>query len=266
MNNLVLGRYIDGNSIVHRMDARAKIILSLYFIVIVFLCNNWQTYTVLILLTIICVTFSKIKLSYFFKGMKPLIGLILITTILQLFFTSGGTVYWHWKFLQLTSYGIVNSIYIFIRIILIVFISTLLTATTTPLEIADGIGSLMAPLRKLKVPVDEIALMISIALRFIPTLMDETQRIINAQRSRGVDFGEGNIFHQAKMLLPILIPLFVDSIKRAEDLATAMEARGYQGGVGRTKFRVQKWHLYDTIALIVFISITGLLFLLRTRG
>lgn len=263
MSNIILGRYIDGDSVIHRMDSRAKLILSLYFIVVVFLCNNWQTYALLGIFTLGCVLLSKIKLSFFIKGVRPLIGLILITVLLQLFFTSGGTVYWHWGPLKLTSFGIINSVYIFCRIVLIVLMSTLLTVTTTPLEIADGLESLMAPLRKIKVPVDEIALMISIALRFVPTLMDETQKIINAQRARGVNFGEGNLFKQAKMLIPILIPLFVNSIKRAEDLAVAMEARGYQGGPNRSKYRQQYWHLTDTIGIVVFLALTVGLVLLR---
>lgn len=263
MTNIILGRYIDGDSFVHRMDARAKLILSFYYIAIVFLCNNWQTYVLLGCFTLFCVLCSKLNLGYFIKGIRPLIGLILLTVILQLFFTSGGTVYWHWGVFRLTSFGIINSIYIFCRIVLIVFMSTLLTATTTPLEIADGLESLMSPLKKLKIPVNEISLMISIALRFVPTLMDETQKIMNAQRSRGVNFGEGNLFHQIKMLIPILIPLFVNSIKRAEDLAVAMEARGYQGGDERTRFRIQKWHRNDTLALFAFGGITLLLILLR---
>ncbi|HIX02017.1 MAG TPA: energy-coupling factor transporter transmembrane protein EcfT [Candidatus Ligilactobacillus excrementigallinarum] len=263
MNNIILGRYLEGNSVIHRMDARAKLILSFYFILIVFLCNNWQTYTLLAVFTFFCVLCSRIDVKYFIKGVRPLIGLILITVLLQLFFTSGGHVYWHWGIFQLTSFGIINAVYIFCRILLIVFMSTLLTATTTPLEIADGLEALMRPLRKLKVPVDEIALMISIALRFVPTLMDETQKIINAQRSRGVNFGEGNIIKQAKMLIPILIPLFVNSIKRAEDLAVAMEARGYQGGLNRTRYRLQKWHTVDTVAIIIFGGLTLLLLGLR---
>lgn len=263
MNNIILGRYIDGHSIIHRMDSRAKLIMSLYFIVIVFLCNNWQTYALLTIFTVGCVLLSQITMSYFIKGIKPLIGLIFITVLLQLFFTSGGTVYWHWGPFQLTSFGVVNSVYIFCRIVLIVFMSTLLTVTTTPLEISDGLESLMGPLRKIKVPVDEIALMISIALRFVPTLMDETQKIINAQRARGVNFGEGNLLAQAKMLIPILIPLFVNSIKRAEDLAVAMEARGYQGGPHRTKYRQQHWHTRDTIGLLAFVVLTAGLIWMR---
>lgn len=263
MSNIILGRYIEGDSLVHRMNPKTKLILSLYFIVIVFLCNNWETYTLLTGFTLFCVLCSQIKLSYFLKGLRSLIGLILITVILQLFFTSGGTVYWKWGPLQLTNFGMINAVYIFCRIVLIVFMSTLLTVTTTPLEIADGIEALMRPLRKIKVPVDEIALMISIALRFVPTLMDETQKIMNAQRSRGANFGEGNIFKQARMLIPVLIPLFVNSIKRAEDLAVAMEARGYQGGPHRTKYRIQHWHVIDIVSLGVFAVMTVLLIILR---
>lgn len=262
MSKLLLGRYLKGNSIVHRMDARAKIFLCLYFIAIIFLCNNALTYGLLTLLTIVCVLFSKVKLKFFLDGIKPLVWLILFTVILQLFFSSGGHVYWQWGVFKITSLGIQNAVFIFFRFVLIVCISTLLTLTTAPLEIADGMESLMKPLKYLKVPVDEIALMLSIALRFVPTLMDETTKIMNAQRSRGVNFDEGSLWHRAKMLVPLLIPLFVSAFNRAEDLAVAMEARGYHGGEGRTKYRQQVWHLKDTMALVLFACVTvGLVFL-----
>lgn len=262
MGKLLLGRYLQGDSFVHRLDPRAKMILCFYFVLIVFLCNNWQTYLLLSATTLLCVVLSKIKLSYFIKGVMPLIGLILFTVLLQVFFTRGGTVYWQFGPLTLTQFGLLNGVFVFCRFVLIIFMSTLLTLTTPPLAIADATESLMAPLKKIKVPVHEISLMLSIALRFVPTLMDETTKIMNAQRSRGVDFSEGSLVKRIKAVIPLLIPLFVSALTRAEDLATAMEARGYRGGEGRTKYRRQIWQLKDTVSLVFFGLVTvGLIFL-----
>lgn len=262
MGKLLLGRYLQGDSFVHRLDPRAKMILCFYFVLIVFLCNNWQTYLLLSATTLLCVVLSKIKLSYFIKGVMPLIWLILFTVLLQVFFTRGGTVYWQFGPLTLTQFGLLNGMFVFCRFVLIIFMSTLLTLTTPPLAIADATESLMAPLKKIKVPVHEISLMLSIALRFVPTLMDETTKIMNAQRSRGVDFSEGSLVKRIKAVIPLLIPLFVSALTRAEDLATAMEARGYRGGEGRTKYRRQIWQLKDTVSLVFFGLVTvGLIFL-----
>ncbi|MEE5987327.1 energy-coupling factor transporter transmembrane protein EcfT [Ligilactobacillus equi] len=263
MSNFLLGRYLSGDSFVHRLDARAKLILSMYFILIIFLANNVWTYGLLFLVVMLSVMMSQIKLGFFLKGLRPLLWLIIFTVILQIFFTSGGHVYWQWGILSLTSFGLVNGIYVFCRFVLIIFMSTLLTVTTSPLEISDGLESLMKPLAYLKVPVYEIALMLSIALRFVPTLLDETQKIMNAQRSRGVNFGQGKIKDQVKAVIPLLIPLFVSAFNRAEDLATAMEARGYRGGQGRTKYRQNKWKCADSLALVFFLLVTVALLFLR---
>ncbi|MCP0886877.1 energy-coupling factor transporter transmembrane protein EcfT [Ligilactobacillus sp. WILCCON 0076] len=264
MDRFILGRYINGDSLVHKLDARDKLIISMYFIVIIFLANNWQTYSLLLVVVLGCVGLSRINLGFFLKGVSAMIWLIIFTVLLQVFFTSGGTVYWHWGILTLTHYGIVRGVYVFCRFVLIIFMSTLLTLTTSPLEISDGLESLMKPLKYVKVPVYEIALMLSIALRFVPTLMDETQKIMNAQRSRGVNFGQGKLIDQIKAVIPLLIPLFVSAINRAEDLAIAMEARGYHGGEGRSKYRQQIWHLQDTLALGLFAIVTVALLFLRT--
>lgn len=263
MDKLLLGRYIRGDSLVHRLDPRAKMILCFYFVLIIFLCNNWRSYLLLGIVTLFSVLLSKISLSYFVKGIMPLIWLILFTVLLQVFFTRGGPTYWQFGPLTLTQFGFVNGFYVFCRFVLIIFMSTLLTVTTTPLAIADATESLMQPLKKLKVPVHEISLMLSIALRFVPTLMDETTKIMNAQRSRGVDFSEGSLISRIKAVIPLLIPLFVSALTRAEDLATAMEARGYHGGEGRSKYRLQVWHLQDTLALIFFFLVTLALIFLR---
>lgn len=262
MDKLLLGRYLQGDSLIHRLDPRGKLVLCFYFVLIIFLCNNWQSYLLLTGATFIFVLLSKIDLRYFIKGLLPLIWLILFTVLLQVFFTRGGPVYWQWGPFSLTQFGLVNGVFVFCRFVLIIFISTLLTLTTPPLAIADATESLLKPLKKLKVPVYEISLMLSIALRFVPTLMDETTKIMNAQRSRGVDFSAGSLKERIKAVIPLLIPLFVSALSRAEELATAMEARGYRGGEGRTKYRAQTWHLRDTVALGVFLALTlGLLFL-----
>ena len=230
LDKLLLGRYLQGNSFIHRLDPRTKFLATFVFIIIVFLANNWLTYFILAVFTLIALFASKIPMSFFWNGVKPLLWVILFTVVLQMVFTTGGEVYIEWAFIKITSYGVINAIFIFLRFMFIIFISTLMTLTTPPLQIADAMESIMKPLGKIGVPVHEIALMLSIALRFVPTLMDEAQKIMNAQRARGVDFGEGNLFEQMKAIIPILIPLFVSSFNRAEDLATAMEARGYQGG------------------------------------
>ena len=263
MNKLIFGRYIPGDSWVHRLDPRAKLLATVFFIFIIFLANNLQTYLLLLLFTLLAVKLSEIKFSFFINGVKPMIWLILFTVVLQVLFTGGGEVYFQWGPLVISSLGLLNGVFIFFRFVLIIFMSTLLTLTTMPLSLTDAIEYLLRPLVKIRVPVYEIALMLSIALRFVPTLMDETEKIMNAQRARGVDFGEGNIFQQMKAIVPLLIPLFVSSFNRAEELATAMEARGYQGGEGRTKYRKLQWQLGDTLVMVTYAVIAILLIVLR---
>ena len=263
LDKLLLGRYLQGDSFIHRLDPRTKFLATFLFIIIVFLANNWLTYFILAIFTMIALLSSKIPMSFFWNGVKPLLWVILFTVVLQMVFTTGGEVYVEWAFIKITSYGVINAIFIFLRFMFIIFISTLMTLTTPPLQIADAMESIMKPLGKIGVPVHEIALMLSIALRFVPTLMDEAQKIMNAQRARGVDFGEGNLFEQMKAIIPILIPLFVSSFNRAEDLATAMEARGYQGGTGRSKYRVLTYGKIDGIAATSLVILTIALVLFR---
>ena len=263
LDKLLLGRYLQGDSFIHRLDPRTKFLATFLFIIIVFLANNWLTYFILAIFTMIALLASKIPMSFFWNGVKPLLWVILFTVVLQMVFTTGGDVYVEWGFIKITSYGVINAVFIFLRFMFIIFISTLMTLTTPPLQIADAMESIMKPLGKIGVPVHEIALMLSIALRFVPTLMDEAQKIMNAQRARGVDFGEGNLFEQMKAIIPILIPLFVSSFNRAEDLATAMEARGYQGGTGRSKYRVLTYGKIDGIAATSLVVLTIALVLFR---
>ncbi|KRM71423.1 energy-coupling factor transporter transmembrane component T family protein [Lacticaseibacillus brantae] len=263
MNKLLLGRYVPGDSWVHHLDPRTKLLASFYYIGIIFLANNWQTYLLMFIVTLFIIYLSKINISFFLRGVRPLIWLILFTVTLQILFSRGGTVYFHWGWFWLTEYGLINGAYIFMRFVLIIFMSTLLTLTTQPLSLADAVESLLKPLKLLHFPVVELALVLQIALRFVPTLMDQTTKIMNAQRARGVDFGTGNIFQQMKAVVPLLIPLFVSSFTTAEDLATAMESRGYQGGDNRTKFRVLKYHNSDIIAGVFMVALTVALVLLK---
>ncbi|KRK71130.1 energy-coupling factor transporter transmembrane component T family protein [Lacticaseibacillus nasuensis] len=263
MNKLIIGRYLPGNSWVHQLDPRTKLLASFYFIAIVFMANTWLSYLVMFAGVMVMIAASRIRIGFFLRGVRPMIWLILFTVGLQIFFTTGGHVYWQWGWLHVTHYGLINGAYIFCRFVLIIFVSTLLTLTTQPLSLADAVESLLRPLRYLHVPVTELALVLQIALRFVPTLMDQTTKIMNAQRARGVDFGTGGLFQQMKAVVPLLIPLFVDSFGIAEDLATAMDARGYRGGDGRSKFRVLAYHSRDWVAGGSMIVLTALLLLTR---
>lgn len=263
MENMIMGRYIPGDSWIHRLDPRAKLMGAMSFILIIFLANNWITYGLLFIFTMVALSLSGLKVSFFIKGLRPLIGLIFLTVLLQIFFTAGETVYFSWGIIALTKEGIINGVFIFTRFLLIILMSTLMTLTTMPLSLTDALESLMKPLNLIKVPVHEIALMLSIALRFVPTLMDETEKIMNAQRARGTDFGEGSLIQQMKAIVPLLVPLFISSFNRAEELATAMEARGYKGGEGRTKYRLLKWQCRDSIAMGTLGLVAVALFFLR---
>ncbi|HEL9639228.1 TPA: energy-coupling factor transporter transmembrane protein EcfT [Streptococcus suis] len=263
MDKLILGRYIPGDSIIHRLDPRSKLLAMFGFLLMIFGANNLVTNALLIAFVLGMVVLSRIRLSFFINGLKPMIGIILFTTFFQVFFTPGATILWEFWIFKLSVEGLQQAAIIFVRFVLIIFFSTLLTLTTTPLSLADGIESGLAPLKKFKVPVHEIGLMLSMSLRFVPTLMDDTTRIMNAQRARGVDFNEGNLIQKVKSVIPILIPLFASSFKRADALATAMEARGYQGGDGRTKYRILEWKFADTLAILVMLALAGLLFILK---
>ena len=264
MDKLILGRYIPGNSMIHRLDPRSKLLAMFAFLLLIFWANNLITNVLIIAFVFAMVVLSQIRLSFFINGLKPMIGIILFTTFFQVFFTPGASVLWEFWIFKVSIEGLQQALIIFIRFVLIIFFSTLLTLTTTPLSLADGIESGLAPLKRLKVPVHEIGLMLSMSLRFVPTLMDDTTRIMNAQRARGVDFNEGNLIQKVESVIPILIPLFASSFKRADALATAMEARGYQGGEGRTKYRVLEWKLPDTCAVIVMILLGVTLYVLKS--
>ncbi len=233
MNKVMFGRFIPGHSWVHRMDPRAKLVLSFLYIAVVFFANDFWTYLIMTVLLLASVAASAIPLKVYIRGLLPLFWLMIFTVLIQVFFGAGGHVYCQWGWLVVSQNGLNSAGLILMRFVLIILVSTILTFTTEPLEIADGIESLLSPLRKVHFPVATLALMLSLALRFVPTLMDEAEKIMNAQRSRGVDFGEGGLRQRIKTIVPILIPLFVNAFNRAIEISTAMEARGYQDGENR---------------------------------
>ncbi|AYC30583.1 energy-coupling factor transporter transmembrane component T family protein [Paenisporosarcina cavernae] len=264
LESMIFGRYIPGNTLVHRMDARAKILFVFFFIAIVFIANNAITYGLLVITVAAFVGLSKIRPYFLLNGLKPVVFLVLFTFFLHLFFTKGGDVLFSYRFITIYEEGLRQGIFISIRFFLLVVVTTILTLTTSPISITDGIELLLHPLKRWKLPVHELALMMSISLRFIPTLMDETSKIMKAQMARGSDMTSGPVKARLKAVVPLLIPLFVSAFKRAEDLAIAMEVRGYRGGEGRSRYRKLDWRFADTMALAFLVVLAIVLFLFRS--
>ncbi len=263
MDNMLIGRYVPSDSVLHRMDPRSKLMLVFFFVCIVFLANNTATYTILGLYTLLLVLLSKIKVRYLLSGLKPILFLIVFTFLLHIFFTKEGPVVFSLGWLKIYEEGLRQGIYISLRFTYLIIITTLLTLSTTPISLTDGLEQLLGPFKKWKFPVHELALMMSISLRFIPTLMEETGKIMKAQAARGVDFSSGPIKERVSAIVPLLVPLFVSSFKRAEELAVAMEARGYRGGEGRTKYRMLHWGAWDTTLLLSLALLTVILIYFR---
>lgn len=264
MEKMIFGRFMPGDSFVHKLDPRSKLLFVFAFIIIVFLANNPVTYAVLFVFTLLVIFVSRIKLYFLINGLKPVIILMAFTFLLHIFFTKEGELLYHWKFISIYEEGLKQGIFISIRFLVLVFMTSILTLTTSPISITDGLEVLLNPFKKLKLPVHELALMMSISLRFIPTLMDETDKIMKAQMARGSDLSTGPIKERVKAVVPLLVPLFVSAFKRAEDLATAMEVRGYRGGEGRTRYRQLKWDSKDTLAILLLVVMTALLITLRS--
>jgi len=264
MEKMIFGWFIPGDSLVHRLDPRAKILFVFLFIAIVFVANNALTYLLLLVFTLLVVFLSKIRLYFLINGLKPVFILLIFTFLLHIFFTKEGDVLFSFWFVEVYEEGLRQGIFISIRFLVLVFITSILTLTTSPISITDGIEVLLGPFKRVKLPVHELALMMSISLRFIPTLMDETGKILKAQMARGSDIGSGPIKERIKAVVPLLIPLFVSAFKRAEDLATAMEVRGYRGGEGRTRYRQLDWRLIDSLSLLLLAGFTAALWYFRT--
>ena len=265
LKDITLGQYFPGNTPVHRLDPRTKLLLVVVYIVALFLCKWFASYGLMAAFLVTAVALSRIRPKALFKGLKPLLIIILFTALLNLFFTDGEVLVQWWIF-RITKEGLKNAFFLVLRIMLLVMGTFLLTYTTSPIALTDGLESLLSPLKKLHFPVHELAMMMSIALRFIPTLIEETDKIISAQKARGADFDTGNIFRRAKALIPILVPLFVSAFRRADELATAMECRCYHGGQGRTKLNQLHFRAGDIVALLVGAAVLAGVIVLRCFG
>ena len=266
LKDITLGQYFPGDTIVHRLDPRTKILVVIIFIVALFLAVDWISYAVMFLITALCVKLSSIRLKSLMKGLKPLVFIILLTGILNLFYTKEGTVLFDWWIFTVTTGGIKRAFLMVVRIMLLVCGTLLLTYTTSPLALTDGLEMLLNPLKKIKVPVHEMSMMMSMALRFIPTLIEETDKIMSAQKARGADFSTGKLTERAKALLPLLVPLFVSSFRRADELAVAMESRCYHGGEGRTRMKTLKMAPRDWLCFLFWALVLGGMIAMNVYG
>ena len=262
LRDISIGQFFPGKSVVHRLDPRAKIIFTVAFIVLIFLAKNLASFALVILFSLAVILIAKISVKVVLKGIKPIIPLILFTAVLNLFFMSGTPVF-HWWIITITKEGIRLSVLMTIRIICLISGASLLTYTTSPIALTDAIERLFKPLKRIHFPVHEMAMMMTIALRFIPTLIEETDKIMSAQKARGADMETGGLIKRAKALIPILIPLFVSAFRRAEELALAMECRCYQGGEGRTRMKQLHFSSLDFWAALTFILLIAATLLLN---
>ena len=251
LKDITLGQYFPIESVLHRLDPRFKIVYTMLFIVMLFSGTHYWTLIIGAVFVIMAQLLSKVPLKMSWKSLKPILPILAFTAILNLVFIDSGDTLWQWKIIKITEGGINTSIFMICRIVLLIVGSSLLTYTTSPILLTDAIESLMSPLKKIKFPVHEMAMMMSIALRFIPTLLEETDKIMSAQKARGATLDNGKIMERVKAMIPILIPLFVSAFRRAEELATAMECRCYRGGEGRTRLRQLKASKADYIGLVV---------------
>ena len=261
LKDITLGQYFPGNSPVHRLDPRTKLILLIIYIVALFMASDWLSYAAVLFFLIFAIEISKIPLKSILHGMKPLVMILIFTGVLNVFFTTGESEPFRFWFITIYKEGVVRAVYMVIRILMLITGTFLLTYTTSPIALTDGLESLLGPLKKLRLPVHELAMMMCIALRFIPTLIEETDKIMSAQKARGADFESGNLMQRVKALVPILVPLFISAFRRADELATAMECRCYQGGDGRTKMKLLRYKRNDFKAFLL-----GLLMLVAVLG
>lgn len=263
LKDITLGQYFPGDTIVHRLDARTKLILVVLYIVALFQSNGWVSYIAVLLATAACMALSQIKPATIFKGLKPMLFIIALTAALNMFYTQGTPIIPGWI---ITWEGIARSVKMILRIVLLITGTFLLTYTTSPIALTDGLELLLNPLKKIKVPVHEMTMMMSMALRFIPTLIEETDKIMSAQKARGADFETGSLIQRAKALLPVLVPLFVSAFRRADELAVAMESRCYHGGEGRASMKQPKMLRRDWAALIIGVAFLAAMIIMKKFG
>lgn len=265
LKDITLGQYFPGTSLIHRFDPRAKILFTVLFIATIFLCKNVVSYGLTLVALLALIAISRVRPKVFLKGMKPIIFIVICTALLNLFYTSG-TVVWSFGILKITEEGLWKAGFMVLRILMLIACTLLLTYTTSPIALTDGLERLLRPLKKVNFPVHELSMMMSIALRFIPTLIQETDKIISAQKARGADFDSGGLVQKAKALIPILIPLFISSFRRAEELAIAMECRCYHGDEGRTSLRQLVMAGRDWGLLVFSIALCAGIVVLRCFG
>ncbi len=264
MSNVTFGQFIDTNSYVHKLDPRAKLLFLIAYIVFIFIAGNFISLGLLCVLLVVAMIASKIPVKMYLKNIKAILPIILITSLLNVFYTTGGKVLVDWWIFTITTGGIYRAVFMALRIVLLILSSAVLSYTTSPTSLTGAIESLLSPLRFIGLggAVHTMAMTMTIALRFIPTLIEETQKIMNAQKARGADLDSGNLIKKVKALLPILIPLLISSVRRAYELAEAMECRCYNGGKGRTKFRIMKYSVRDLVmSLVLCVIFTGSVFI-----
>jgi len=257
IKNITLGQYFPGDSLIHRLDARTKLLVSIAIIVLVFVAKTWWGYLAIAALLLLAGLLSRVSLRMILRGLKPIWWILVITFIMNLFFFQGETVIARFWIITLTREALLQAVKVAIRLVLLILSTTALTLTTSPMEITAALEKLLAPLKIVRFPVHEMALMMSIALRFIPTLVEETDRIMKAQTARGAEFDSGNLMKKAAGLIPLLVPLFISAYKRAEELAVAMEARCYNGAENRTSMRLMRFHLPDLVCALVMAGLVA---------
>ena len=266
LKDITLGQYFPGNSVVHRLDPRTKLLMLVVYIVALFVADNWVSYAVVLAFLATAIAISSIPLKSIARGMKPLVFILVFTGILNIFFTTGETLLVHFWVINIYLEGIIRAVFMVVRILMLITGTFLMTYTTSPIALTDGLESLLSPLKKIKVPVHELSMMMCIALRFIPTLIEETDKIMSAQKARGADFESGKLMQRVKALIPILVPLFISAFRRADELATAMECRCYQGGDGRTKMKLLRFKRGDFLTFGIGVLLIAAVIVLNQFG
>ena len=263
LRDITLGQFFPGNTFIHRLDPRTKLLAVILYIVALFNAQGVVTYAIVAALLALCIIISRVPFRSLTRGLKPIWVIVAFTAIMNLFFTSGTPLGTGWLLSHISQEGLRSAIFMVLRIVMLIMGTFLLTYTTSPIRLTDGLEDLLGPLKKLGVPVHELAMMMSIALRFIPTLIEETDKIMSAQRARGADFESGNLLQRAKALIPLLVPLFVSAFRRADELATAMECRCYHGGEGRTKLHVLRYETRDYLTLAFYAALCAAMIALK---
>ena len=266
LKDITLGQYFPGKTVVHRLDPRTKLLMTILYIVALFVADSWLSYGLVLAFLVSAVAMSRIKPKTLLRGLKPIVIIVILTAILNLFYPGGEHVLVRFWGLTITWEGVRTAFFMVSRIVMLITGTFLLTYTTSPIALTDGLESLLGPLKKVRLPVHELSMMMCIALRFIPTLIEETDKIMSAQKARGADFESGNLMQKARALVPILVPLFISAFRRADELATAMECRCYQGGEGRTKLKVLKYARRDAVTLLLGAALVAVVAVCKSFG